>query len=227
MKVLAIIPARGGSKGIKNKNLVKIGGIPLLGRTISSVKKCKLINSIVVSTDSVKIAETAKEYGVKVIDRPKELAGDNASSESAVTHCCEVLAKEGLVYDLIVLVQNTSPFHSYSDMTKLIKVISSGDYNSAITAVATHKYFWSESTNGFEMAWQKRGPRQSRKPLYQEAGSLYGVRYCDFVLDGNLFKEPVGIVEIPWWRGFEIDESEDIEAAEVIYENYKNRLDNN
>ena len=222
MQALAVIPARGGSKGIPDKNIVPIGGVALIARTVSAVMRCKLVSAVVVSTDSEKIASIARDSGADIVDRPADLAGDKVSSEAAVAHACKVWTeKTGIKYDLILLVQNTNPFHDPGDMEKVINTVRSGEYNSCITAVGTHGYFWVEGSDGFELSFQERARRQDRRLWYEEAGSLYCVRYDSFIADGNLFAPPVGVVEIPSWRGVEIDEPEDIKFAELVCSRYE------
>lgn len=89
LKVLAVIPARGSSKGVPRKNIVRIGGIPLIGRTVQAAKSCLSIDDIIVSTDDVEIAKIAKNYGADVIERPAKLAEDDVSSEIIMLHNCE------------------------------------------------------------------------------------------------------------------------------------------
>jgi N-acylneuraminate cytidylyltransferase len=218
MRVLAIIPARGGSKGIPNKNILPIGGRPLLGRTIEAARNCCLVNDILVTTDSPVIAGLARQYGAEVVKRPETLAGDHVASEAALQHACEDWEQRtGLHYDLLLLPQNTSPFHDASDMEGVIQTVSSGLFNSCITVVRTYRYFWSMGENGSAgMVHQKRAPRQQRSPLYEEAGSLYCVRYDHFRRTGDLFAAPTGIVEVPWWKSVELDESSDIELADFV-----------
>lgn len=224
MSVLAIIPARGGSKGVPGKNIMLIGGRPLLARTITSVKECSLVDTVLVTTDDQQIGLIANECGAELIKRPKELAEDSVSSEAAMIHACQAWKrKTERSYDLVLLVQNTSPFHSPIDMGKVIRKLTEENYNACITVVKSYEYFWQKSGDTHVLPFQKRSPRQLRSPLYQEAGSLYCVRYDPFVKSSNLFPNPLGIVEIPWWRGFEIDDPEDVEVAELLCERYDSR----
>jgi N-acylneuraminate cytidylyltransferase len=217
MSALAVILARGGSKGIPRKNLVPIGGVPLLGRSISAAKRCDAINDVVVSTDSPEIAQVARSYGAKVVDRPADLASDQASSESALQHAAETWGRLcGKSCDLLLLVQCTSPFQDPTDMQAVIDVMNTGRYNSCITVTETFRYFWAEGASGWYMPYQKRGRRQERRPWFEEAGSLYCVRYEAFMAGAKLFVPPVGTHAIPWWRSFEIDEPQDIKLAEAL-----------
>jgi len=169
MRVLAVVPARGGSKGIPNKNILPIGGRPLLGRTIKAVRSCCLISDVLVTTDDNIIADLARQFGAEVVERPQVLAEDYVTSEAVLLHACESWEQRtGLYYDLLLLPQNTSPFHDAADMERIICKIASGPFNSCITVVPTSRYFWSTEEDGTAaMVHQKRAPRQQRSPLYE------------------------------------------------------------
>ena len=221
MKVLAVILARGGSKGIKRKNVIKIGGVPLIGRTVSTCLACEVISDVVVSTDDVEIATIAREFGAEVVERPAEYATDSSSSESALLHVCETWGiKEGRDYDLLMLAQNTTPFHSELDMTAVVQKMANGNCNSCITVTKTWRYHWAECDNGWEMPNQKRGNRQHRSPWFVEAGSLYCVQYKLFCQTMDLFAPPVEAVEIPELRSIELDEPEDIDKIRALAKLY-------
>ncbi|TPW94057.1 acylneuraminate cytidylyltransferase family protein, partial [Schumannella luteola] len=109
-EVVAIIPARGGSRGVPSKNLRRVGGVPLVARAVESALAVAAIDRVVVSTDDPEIAEVARARGADVVDRPAELAGDTASSESAIDHTLETLAEHGIEVGVVVFIQATSPF---------------------------------------------------------------------------------------------------------------------
>lgn len=125
-KVLAIIPARGGSKGLPNKNIKLLNGQPLIGWTIEQGLSCPEIDSVVVTTDSNEISEVAKSFGAEVpFLRPPELATDTATSFSAVEHCIEFYKKElNQEFDIIVLLEATSPLREKDDLSKMLKQFS-------------------------------------------------------------------------------------------------------
>ena len=121
-KVLAIIPARGGSKGIPNKNITNLAGKPLIAYSITAAKNSKYIDDVFVSTDSMQIAEAAKEYGVIVPNlRPPELATDNARTIDVIVHCIDILKSSGRLYDIIVLLQPTQPLRIVSDIDESLE----------------------------------------------------------------------------------------------------------
>ena len=110
LKFLAIIPARGGSKEIKNKNLIKINNKPLVSYSIESAKKSKFIDKIVVTTDNKNIMRVSKNFGAEIIMRPKNISGDKAKVEDAILHALDYLKhKKKYIPDYLVLLQPTSP----------------------------------------------------------------------------------------------------------------------
>lgn len=222
MRVLAVILARGGSKGIPRKNVMPVDGVPLIGRTVQAAKTCPAIEDVVVSTDNAEIADVARRHGAEVIDRPAELADDATSSEAAMLHACRAWQERTpKTFDAVLLAQNTSPFHDPRDMQAVIEAMQAKNLGACITVTETYKYFWAEGPGGWHMPYQKRATRQKRRPWHEEAGSLYATRYDAFLREGNLFVPPVGVVTIPWWRAFEIDEPEDLALAEALCSVYE------
>lgn len=121
-KILALIPARGGSKGIKNKNIIDLCGKPLISYTIDSAKGSKYIDEIIVSTDSEEIAEISRQYGACVpFLRPKELATDTSSTLDVVIHAIDFLAKKRDMFHTLVLLQPTEPLRTSEDIDGAIE----------------------------------------------------------------------------------------------------------
>jgi len=121
-KILALIPARSGSKGLPEKNIKNLNGKPLIAWTIEEAKKSKYIDKIVVSTDSDAIADIAVKYGAQApFKRPRELASDNAKMIDVVLHCIKFFQGAGNVYDIIILLQPTSPLRRADDIDGAIE----------------------------------------------------------------------------------------------------------
>ncbi|WP_270255456.1 cytidylyltransferase domain-containing protein [Collinsella intestinalis] len=117
MSVLAVIPARGGSKGIPGKNIKEVCGHPLIAYTIDAARKSKYIDDVVVSTDSEQIASISNRYGARTpFLRPAHLSGDEARSIDALIHCVDWLSRHGQKYDIAVFLQPTSPLRSASEI---------------------------------------------------------------------------------------------------------------
>src|SRR3989344_3749749 len=121
-KAVAIIPARGGSKRIPGKNLVDIGGLPLIAHSILTAKKSEYLNGrIFVSTEDHEIARAAKKYGAKVIDRLPDLVTDKATTLSVLQHAVAILENQGSDFDTVVLLQATCPFREKETIENGIK----------------------------------------------------------------------------------------------------------
>lgn len=134
LRILAIVPARGGSKGIKDKNIKEIEGRPLIEYTIEAAKRCEYIDEIVVSTDSEKIAKVAKKAGAKVpFLRPDELASDTARTIDVVLFTIEQLKLIGQEYDIVVLLQPTSPLRDEDDICGAIEKYVSCNMKSLVS----------------------------------------------------------------------------------------------
>lgn len=124
-RILAIIPARGGSKGVPDKNIKHLLGKPLIGYTIEAAKKSKYIDDIIVSTDSEAIKNIAIVFGAHVpFLRPESLSGDSVKSIDVVLHCIDYIEKEGKEYDYFILLQPTSPLRSEAHIDEAIEMIT-------------------------------------------------------------------------------------------------------
>ena len=123
MSILAIIPARGGSVGLKNKNMYPLNGKPLLYYTLDAAKKTKLIDRVIVSSDSKKILNFSKKNLVEVIKRPKKISGSRSTTHEAVIHCLNFLKKnENYIPDIIIVLQPTSPLRNSKHINKAIEI---------------------------------------------------------------------------------------------------------
>jgi len=143
---VAIIPARGGSKGITDKNLQPVHGVPLVVRAIRSAKDAVMIDEVIVSTDSERIARVAENNGARVITRPDDLSGDEASSESALLHAIDQLAE----VEQVVFIQCTSPFIDPRDLDRAVRMVASGEADCAFSGLEDYGFRWEETTEGFQ-----------------------------------------------------------------------------
>jgi len=133
MKILAIIPARGGSKGVPGKNIKSLDGKPLITYTIEAAKESSLISDIVVSTDDADIAKVCATMGVRVVERPDEIAGDQSMVMDAVRHTLDVLSTENSHYNLFVLLEPTAPLRTGDDIDQTIQILQKNNADSAAT----------------------------------------------------------------------------------------------
>ncbi|AZS73768.1 transferase [Streptomyces lydicus] len=141
--VVAVIPARGGSKGVPAKNLAAVGGVPLVARAVRECRAARLVTDVVVSTDDAGIAAAARGAGAVVIRRPGDIAGDTATSEAAVLHAMDAYeAEQGARVDAVLLVQCTSPFIVREDIDGVAAAVVEGGADSALTVAPFHGFVW-------------------------------------------------------------------------------------
>ncbi|AXK37682.1 transferase [Streptomyces armeniacus] len=144
-RVLAVIPARGGSKGVPAKNLAEVGGVPLVSRAVRACRAARLVTHVAVSTDDSAIAAAARAAGAEIVERPDDIAGDLATSEAAVLHAMDTHeARHGHPVDAVLLVQCTSPFIAAEDIEGVTAAVVEGGADSALTVAAFHGFVWRE-----------------------------------------------------------------------------------
>ncbi|MER5400086.1 N-acylneuraminate cytidylyltransferase [Streptomyces sp. NPDC002599] len=142
-RVLAVIPARGGSKGVPAKNLLPVGGVPLVARAVRECRAARLVTDVVVSTDDQAIAAAARQAGAEVVLRPAAIAGDTATSEAAVLHAMDTHeALHGSPVDVVLLVQCTSPFIIREDVDGVVDAIIENGADTALTVAPFHGFVW-------------------------------------------------------------------------------------
>jgi YrbI family 3-deoxy-D-manno-octulosonate 8-phosphate phosphatase len=221
-ETLAIIPARGGSKGIPRKNVLPIGGKPLIGWTIEAARAAGRVGRVVVSTDDPEIAEVSRRFGAEVVDRPAELSGDTASSESALLHVIDTLREaEGYEPDLIAFLQCTSPLTAAEDIDGTIEAIEREQADTALAVVPFHYFLWrpggaSGDPRGINHDKAVRPLRQEREPQFLESGAVYVMKVTGFREHRHRFFGKTALYEMPAERRWEIDDPVDLEVAEVL-----------
>jgi len=219
-KNIAIIPARGGSKGIPGKNLVPLDSKPLIVHTIEAALKAKTIQQVYVSTDDAEISKVASEAGAKVIQRPTELASDTATSESALLHALEWIKKnENYQPEYFTFMQCTSPLTLPADIDGTMQLLIDNQADSAFAACLFHHFLWEsteEGSRGVNHHHSQRLRRQDKKPQYLEAGSVYSMKTEGFLEARHRFFGRIAMHEIPASRVFEIDEPQDLLIAETL-----------
>ncbi len=220
MNILTIIPARGGSKGIKGKNLISIMKAPLLYHTIEDAKNSSLINKIVVSTDDDLIAQVAKESGVEVIMRPDELSNDISSSEDALNHVINTLKQENYIPELIVFLQATSPIRDDSDIDNAIKLLIEEEADSLFSGRLVHGFMWEEDEDKvvpINYNPNSRAMRQNIKKSYiEENGSIYIFKPCILEKYNCRLGGKIVAYKMNPLHSFQIDEPSDIPLMEKI-----------
>lgn len=218
-EVVAVIPARGGSKGVPRKNLRRVGGVPLLGRSIAAARAARTIDRVVVSTDDAEIAAVAREWGAEVVDRPAELSGDAASSESALLHALDELRRRGVETRVLVFLQATSPFLDPADLDDAVGRVVVGPETSVFAAVESWGFLWrhgAEGMLGVNHDPRSRPRRQDRDPEYLETGAFYVLEAAGFRAARHRFFGRTGIAVVPERHALEIDTEEQLRLADAV-----------
>ncbi|WP_329118227.1 acylneuraminate cytidylyltransferase [Streptomyces sp. NBC_01465] len=213
-KVLAVIPARGGSKGVPAKNLAPVGGVPLVARAVRACLGARLVTDVVVSTDDAAIAEAARAAGAEVVARPAELSGDTATSEAAVLHALE--SYEGT--DVVLLVQATSPFITSEEIDGVAAAVAENGADSALTVAPSHGFIWREGAEAHGVNHDKayRPRRQDRPQDYLETGAAYAMDAEGFRTAGHRFFGRTDLVRTDPARVLEIDDPHDLARARAL-----------
>ncbi len=188
---LALIPARGGSKGIPGKNLQDVGGLPLVVRSIHAAQASHRVTRVVVSTDDDDIAAISRNAGAEVVQRPPSLSGDTASSESALLHALNELEFHGEIEANLVFLQCTSPFTTGEQIDKVLAALDTNEFNSSFAVTPWHGFLW--RANGGGVNHDPNAPRQRRQdlePSFLETGAIYAMRTTNFRAVGQRFCHP-------------------------------------
>ena len=236
MEILAIIPARGGSKGIKNKNIRLFAGRPLLSYAVDHAKQSKYINRVIVSTESAHIARVAKKSGAEVpFLRPAEFAQDKSRVVDAIVHLLNTLKTEsGYEPDVIVLLQATSPLRTVEDVDRTIKLFTDAGADSAVTVCATEQLVFTKDTGHrlkkvtTQKELSRSANRQELPRTYKFDGSMvYVIKTKVFLKHKSFLAGKLVAYEIPRWRAVDLDEPQDFVVGELLFNNFvtlKNRI---
>lgn len=226
LRVVAIIPARGGSKEIPNKNIIDLVGKPLIAYTIEVAKKAKYVDRVIVSTDSYKIAEIAKKYGAEVpFMRPVELASDDAPSLFVLQHCVKYLEEnEDYHPDIIVELLPTAPLRTVEDIDEAIKkfIDTKADTVVGLVEVKQHPYWMMKvNVNGKAIPYYKNYEKYTRR---QDLPKLYMIAGTICVLNRNTLMKREGLIFggkivayiMPEEKCINIDTIADLKLAELL-----------
>lgn len=217
-EAVAVVPARGGSKGVPGKNIATVGGVPLVARAVAAALAAGIAD-VRVSTDDLAIAAAARAAGASVIDRPAELAGDTASSEAALLHALDALEAEGVRPEVLVFLQATSPFIESAPLARAVRRVLDDEADSVLSAFETYAFLWRQDPSGaagvnHDASFRPR--RQDREPHFQETGAFYVLRTAGFREAGFRFFGRVAIEEVAADRAVEIDDAHELELARVL-----------
>ena len=227
MRVLVIIPARGGSKGVPQKNIKLLGGKPLIAHAIACALGSKKATKIVVSTDDDAIASAANQYPIEVVKRPSELAEDDSNVVTAVTYTYDYLKED---FDIIVLLQPTAPLRTSADLDAVIDLLEKNKNADGVISVVpmddvhpARMYDLNETQHLVPLI--ENGEtlrRQDLKPVYYRNGCFYAVRTKAFYEQQSfMVAHKLAFVMNPNWL-INIDNQRDFQLATLLYEDWKN-----
>jgi|MDTB01.1.fsa_nt_gb CMP-N,N'-diacetyllegionaminic acid synthase len=221
MKTIAIIIARGGSKGIPNKNIYDFYGKPLISWTIKACLNGG-VDSVWVSSDSDEILNIAKENGARLIKRPVEFATDKSSSESAWIHAINYISQSFSINpEWVIAPQVSSPLTEPKDIISALDKINNSDFDSFFSACRVEDLLiWEEDSynnlNSINYNWRDRKRRQDIKHQFIENGAFYAFKPEILIQSNNRFGNKIGVIEMESWKLFELDEHEDIEICKHL-----------
>ncbi len=226
MSVIAVVPARGGSKGVPRKNIRILGGKPLIGWTIEAALAARSIDRVVVSTEDAEIASVAAGFaGVEVVKRPPDLATDTAQTLPVVQHAVAAVEAGGTTVSVIVLLQPTTPLRTADDIERGLALLQAPKADSVVSVVDVggHHPFRMKRivaggilVNYIDQGFEDMRPRQHLPPVYIREGSVYIARRS-VVMDGHsMVGQSAQALVVPPARSVNIDTELDFVLAEIL-----------
>jgi len=220
LKILALVPARGGSKGIPGKNIVSVGGKPLIAWSIEAAQAVATVDRLVVSTDDEAIAAVAKEYDCEVpFMRPAELAADGTPGIDVVLHALDTLAG----FDIVVLLQPTSPFRTSAQIAEAIQLLVDKDAPSVVSVAQSSKppeWLYYKDDNDQLEPMLKTGEdllrRQDSRPVFYLNGAIYVARVGWLRQQRSFLGDGTIAYVMPAENSMDIDEPWDLRLAQAI-----------
>lgn len=222
MKVVAVIPARSGSKGIPNKNLVNIGGKPLISWSIEAAMDSETIDKIIVTSDGDEILSISAKYDqVTLVNRPSELAQDNTPTAPVVMHALEELGIDENSFDFLVLLQPTSPLRTGKDIDSAFHSLTNSDASALISVVEpehhplkcfktdAHGYLEGLVNNEYPFM-----PRQELPQVFQPNGAIYMIKITEFIKLQSFFTNKTKAYPMSAASSIDVDTYEDIKKIE-------------
>jgi len=222
--VVVVIPARGGSKGVSRKNVRLLMEKPLIVHSILDAKEAESVDRVYVSTDDLEIVEVATQYESDIIHRPPILAGDTASSESALLHALTEIESISGAPELVVFLQCTSPLRSGADIDRAIAQLRAENADSLLSVTPNHRFLW-EQVDGVAKSinynYQNRQRRQDLNPQFMENGSIYIFKPWVLKKLGNRLGGKVSLYVMNEEQSWEIDSLADLEYVEFLMSKLK------
>lgn len=222
MKILSIITARGGSKGVPGKNIRSLGGIPLIGHTIKAVKNCALVDKIIVSTDCPQIAQVSESFGAQVpFIRPKELARDETPTLPVLQHAVKYMNKEfGYNPDYVLTLQPTSPFRNNTHLTEAIELLNDKPESVVSVTESKHPSLLKRVQDGILVPYEKSDKvynrRQDMPKVYLLNGAIFLTRIDVLMNQDMIISENAKPYYMKVSESIDIDSELDFKLAEFL-----------
>ncbi len=222
-KIVAIIPARGGSKRIHNKNLYPIFDKPLIQYTIDQAKKSKLLTDFFVSSDDKKILDYAKLNDCKIINRPVSLSKDTSTSEEVLIHAVKFIKKFYFDFDAVMMLQCTSPIRNSDDIDNAIKSFAKNRFDSLMSVVKHKRFHWeirNEKLVSINYDYRNRPRTQEFSNQFMETGSIYITNINNLIKTKNRLGQKIVPFIMDEITNFEIDDINDIDIVKWAIRKY-------
>lgn len=223
MKILGVIPARGGSKGLPKKNIKILGNKPLIAWSIEIGLESELINKVIVSSDCDEIIDVSRKYGAEIpFVRPNDLASDTATTKDVLVHAINFFSAKGEIYDYIVLLQPTSPFRKVTDIDKMIEeaICTNIDMVVSVKETTSNPYYvlFEEDEKGYLEKSKKAEftRRQDCPKVYEYNGSVYVIKVSSLLNNNSLSFEKKVKYEMDALHSVDIDSQFDFDFAEFL-----------
>jgi CMP-N-acetylneuraminic acid synthetase len=219
-QLVAIVPARGGSKRIPRKNLALLLGRPMLAYTLQAARDSGVVDRLLVSTDSDEIAELACSLGVDVVRRPAELAGDDVSTEAVLLHVLEHEDRQGRAAEHVLTLPPTSPLRSAQSIRSFVEAYDRlpGDFDALISLTEDRGDYWIREPDGSLRRLSADAPRrqQDRVPLLEENSALYLTRVTALRATRSILGRRAAGFILDRVEAWDVNEPLDLEIAEIL-----------
>jgi spore coat polysaccharide biosynthesis predicted glycosyltransferase SpsG/CMP-N-acetylneuraminic acid synthetase len=216
LRVLAVVPARGGTDPVPYLNIKRLGDCPLLAHTLQAARAASCVDRLVVSTDDPQVAEVARSWGAEApFLRPPDLAGDIPSLKPVIAHAVREMEGRGERADVVVVLQATTPFRDAAAIEDAVEKLVAGGYDTVLSVTEDRTLNWKAERGRLVPLFAKEGRREEQTPVYKENGAVVAMRRA--VLEGeSRFGDKVGYVVLDKRAGFTVHDLEDFWMAERL-----------
>jgi CMP-N-acetylneuraminic acid synthetase len=216
LRVLAVIPARGGTDRVPHLNIKRLGDRPLLAHTIDAAKASAVVDRVVVSTDDERVAAIARTHGADVpFLRPSSLAGDISSLKPVIVHAVAECEKDGPRFDLVVVLQVTTPYRDAAAIDDAVARLIEGGFDSVVSVTEDRTLAWRAEGGRLVPLFERAGRRDEQPPVYRENGAVVAMRR-PVIDDASRFGERIGYLALDKRSAFTVHDLEDFWMAERL-----------